>query len=41
MSSYFHAPLLIVEHKEKPDFVNIYKIQKPLITNIQVALNNG
>lgn len=37
---YFHAPLLIVEHKEKPDFVNIYKIQKPLITNIQVALNN-
>ena len=40
LCQYYHAPLLIIDHKERPEFVNVNKIQKPLITNVQVALSN-
>jgi len=39
LAGYLHCPLMIVDHKLRPEHVHISMITKPAITHFKVALN--
>jgi hypothetical protein len=41
LSYYYHSPLLIVDHKPKPDSLNISQVTQPQITCYQISINEG
>ena len=36
---YYHSPLLIVDHKPKPDNLNISQVPEPQITHYQISIS--